>query len=268
MPETFPASFRNTSAAQWRRFPLFFVLTAGVLFAQHGYTPNDVEDGQRLFSGNCVRCHGPDGDQVPGVNLGHGKFSRASSDEDLIKIIRNGIPGTAMPPSNYSEVQAGTIVAYLRSMKDSVAVSASASGDPVRGKAIFEGKGNCINCHRVNGSGSRMGPDLTDVGAIRRAVQLERSIFEPDAEVLPQNRFYRATLKDGSVVTGRLLNQDVFTIQMLDSRERLVTYEKAKLKEFGFVNKSPMPSYKDKLTTPELADVVSYLVSLKGVDAK
>src|SRR6266566_3065948 len=165
-------------------------LTAGTLLAQHGYTPGDIEDGQRLFGAACTICHGVEGDAVPGVDLGHGKFNRASSDEELIKIIQNGIKGTAMPPGNFNDFQAGTIVAYLRSMTSSVALSASVQGDPVRGKAIFEGKGACVSCHRVKGSGARLGPELTDIGNLRRAVQLENSILEPDVEILPQNRFF------------------------------------------------------------------------------
>jgi cytochrome c oxidase cbb3-type subunit 3 len=243
-------------------------LTAGTSLAQHSYTPGDIEDGQRLFGANCALCHGPEGEAVPGVDLGHGKFKRASSDEDLVTIIQKGIQGTAMPPGNFNDFQAGTIVAYLRSMASTVSVSASVPGDAVRGKAIFEGKGNCSNCHRVRGKGSRLGPELTDIGASRRAVQLEQSILEPDAEVLPQNRFIRVVAKDGTAVEGRLLNQDAYSIQVFDSKERMVTFQKSNLKEYAFSAKSPMPSYKGKLSNQELADVVTWLTSLKGIDAK
>jgi putative heme-binding domain-containing protein len=244
------------------------ISAAGTLLAQHEYTPGDVQDGQRLFGASCALCHGPEGDAVPGVDLGHGKFKRASSDDDLVRIIQKGIPGTAMPPNNFTDFQAGTIVAYLRSMAASVAVSASVPGDATRGKTIFEGKGQCMNCHRVKGKGSRLGPELTDIGANRRAVQLEESILDPDAEILPQNRFIRVVAKDGAATTGRLLNQDAYTIQLLDSRERLLTFQKSNLKEYAIVEQSPMPSYKGKLNTQELADVVTYLMSLKGVEAK
>jgi hypothetical protein len=70
--------------------------------------------------------------------------------------------------------------------------------------------------------------------------------------------------KDGQMITGRLLNLDSFTVLMIDSKEQLRSFEKASLRDFGILDTSPMPSYKDKLSTQELADVVSYLVSLKG----
>jgi putative heme-binding domain-containing protein len=138
------------------------------------------------------------------------------------------------------------------------------AGDAARGKAIYEGKGTCATCHRVNGAGSRLGPDLSDIGQLRRAVDLERSLVEPDAEVLGNNRFYHVTTKDGVTTTGRLLNLDTFTIQLLDSKERLRTFVKSDLRDHGFADKSPMPSYKSTLSAQELADVVTYLTSLKG----
>lgn len=242
-----------------------FALTAGVLLAQNAYTPGDVDDGRRLFRANCAICHGPEGDAVPGIAFGHGQFRRASSDDDLKKIILSGIDDTAMPPHNFTDFQAGTVVAYLRFLAHS-ASDAVATGDPVRGQSIFEGKGGCRNCHRVRGTGSRLGPELTDVGSQRRAVELQKSILDPNAEILPQNRFFRLVTKDGATVTGRLLNQDAFTVQLLDTGERLVSFSKSNLREYSFQDKSPMPSYQGKLTPEELADVVSYLVSLKGID--
>jgi len=70
-------------------------------------------------------------------------------------------------------------------------------------------------------------------------------------------------LKDGTAITGRLLNLDNFTLQFFDSKDRLVTLQRSELREFGAL-KSPMPSYRDKLTTSELSDLLAYLVTLKG----
>lgn len=243
------------------------LFTAGtLLFAQHGYTPGDVEEGEQLFIENCAICHGPEGDAVPRVNLASGKFRHGSSDEELGQIIKNGIPGTAMPPGNFHEHQITALIAYLRSMTASVAGSATTLGNAAQGKAILEGKGECLNCHRVDGKGSYLGPDLTDIGVTRRAAQLERSILDPDAEILPQNRFFRVVTRDGTTITGRLLNLDTFSVQLMDSNQRLRSFSKEDLKEFNFVDKSPMPSYQGKLTPAEVADVVAYLVTLKGVN--
>jgi len=245
------------------RFSLF-ALAAGTLLGQRTYTPADILEGQRLFRANCVLCHGPEGDQVPGIDLGHGKFRQSYSQADLIKIVQNGIPGTGMPPNNLQDFQVEVVVAYLRSIATS-GRTASGTGNTSRGKALFEGKGGCLQCHRVGTTGSRVGPDLSDIGALRRTAEIERSLLEPDEEVLPQNRYYRVVTKQGETITGRLLNLDTFTVQMLDSKERLLSFNRSDLREAAFVEKSPMPSYRDKLSSQELADIVTYLATLKGL---
>jgi len=241
-----------------------FVAASGLLRAQHEYPATDIENGGRQYTNNCVYCHGPEGDQIAGVNLFQGKFKRAVSDDDLVQIIRNGVPGTGMPAqTGLNESNARTIVAYLRSAKSGPA-STLTGGNAARGRALFEGKGQCTTCHSVQSSGSRMAPDLSDIGMQRRAVELEKSLVDPDSGVLPQYRFVQVTPRNGPAITGRLLNQDTFTLQLIDSQEKLRTFAIADLRDFSVLKNSRMPSYKDKLSRQELADMVSYLVSLKG----
>jgi putative heme-binding domain-containing protein len=234
------------------------------LLAQgHGYTPQDIENGGLIYQTSCAFCHGPEGDGVPGVDFGSGQFRRGTSDDELVRIIIGGIPGTAMPPSSYSEGQAGTIVAYLRSLAASPR-GTTIPGDTARGRALFEGQGRCLTCHSVAGVGSRVGPPLTTIGAVRRVVELQRSIEDPSAEIRTDNRTVRAVTRQGATVTGRLLNQDTFTLQLLDANERLVLLEKASLREHQVLKESPMPSYRGKLDGQQLADLVAYLSSLRG----
>jgi hypothetical protein len=98
---------------------------------------------------------------------------------------------------------------------------------------------------------------------VRQAPELERALLDPNADIRAGNRFYRAVGKDGTTITGRLLNQDSFSIQLIDTKEQLVSLSKSNLKEHGFITTSPMPSYRGKLSSQEVADVVSYLLSLK-----
>ncbi len=243
--------------------PIVVLLAAGFLAApaaaQHA-TAFDVEDGARTFASVCANCHGPDGNLIPGIDLGRGQFRRPLTDNELAGIIMNGIPSTAMPPSpNLDEEEIERVVAFLRAnaeRKDEPAVA----GNAARGKAIFETKGECMDCHRVDGKGSRIGPDLSRVGRLRRAVEIERSLLDPSAEVQPNNRFYRVVTQGGEEVKGRLLNHDTYTVQLLDLDERLRSFAKANLREQGF-EESPMPSYRRKLSSPEIADLVAYLVS-------
>lgn len=243
------------------------LIAAAPLYAQHEATTGDIDDGRRLYMSNCARCHGPEGGDVPGVELGR-KILRASTDDGIRQIIQKGIPNTAMPPHTLRDFQANFIVSYLRYMQKSASDSNVEGGDIAKGKAIFSGKGACGNCHRVGDTGSRVGPDLTDIGALRRTLEIKTSLLEPDAEVLPQNRMFGVVLKDGTRVGGRLLNQDAWTIQLLDSTQHLRTFQKSDLTYFAFADKSPMPSQKGKLSDAELTDLLAYLVSLKGVEAR
>lgn len=198
----------------------------GIPLSGQSIAVQDVAAGQQLYRGNCFACHGQDGDSIQGVNLRGGQFRRASSDDELSRLIASGIPGTGMPPTNLSEPQRRALVAYVRSMHNNSAVSAL-TGDAERGSALFRGKGGCTSCHRVGNEGSRAGPDLSDVGSSRSAAALERSILDPNETILPQNRYVRAVTRDGAVITGRRLNEDTHTIQLIDQTERLVSLSKS-----------------------------------------
>jgi len=140
----------------------------------------------------------------------------------------------------------------------------SQPGDAARGKVIFEGKGDCLSCHRVKVTGSRSGPELTGIGSHRTSAYLERALLDPDADVAAANRGVRVTLKkDGTVVTGRLLNRDMFTVELVDGQGNTKLFTKSELSNVTIVTKGLMPSYKGKLSSEEVADVVNYLRSLK-----
>ncbi len=246
---------------------LIVMMAGGMLLAQEhaGFGPGqDTEAGQQLFFANCSNCHGVDGATVPGVDLGRNKFKTASTDEDLVRIVLRGVPGTGMPPTNLPREQASNIVAYLRSL---VVPTVYNGGDAKRGHDLFTAKG-CTNCHRVLGNGSRTGPDLTEIGSLRKPKELEQSLLDPDADIKPNNRAFKAVTRDGATITGRVINRDSFTFQVIDSKERLLLLDKAELREFSFSDKSAMPSFKGRLAPPEVADLVTYLMSLKRMDAK
>jgi putative heme-binding domain-containing protein len=238
---------------------------ASSAWAQHE-TAQDLLDGERAYRDRgCANCHGPNGDLIPGINFSAGQFRRPMTDAELSRIIRQGIPNTPMPATNVTEAQAGQIVAYLRSLaagKSAVAIT----GDAGRGKLVYDSKGNCASCHSVGGVGGRRGPDLSNVGQARRAPDLERALLDPKADVQPNHRSYRVVLQDGTTVTGWLLGHDTFNIRLIDGKEQLRSFVKSELKSHGFVE-SPMPSYKNTLTPQEVADIVSYLSSLRTAPA-
>lgn len=225
------------------------------------YAAADIAFGARLYAAQCSTCHGPTGDAVGGVDLRSGTFRNATTDQDLTRVIANGIPGTGMTAFRLYPPELTGIVAYLRNMNafDPAEVYA---GDDARGRAIVESKG-CLRCHRVEGQGARVAPDLSEVGAVRSAGSLQRSLLDPTSQMMPINRPVRAVTRDGRVVNGRRLNEDTYTVQLIDDQERLLSLMKADLREYTILTTSPMPSYKD-LTADELADLLAYLLSLRG----
>lgn len=252
---------------RWLGGACVLLLATGALQAQHSYTASDVEDGARIYQANCSGCHGPEGDLVPGVNFVRGQFLSVKSDEDLQRVILKGVPGTPMPAANFPDFMGFPVMAYVRSMSEP-GQSSLPSGDAARGKVVFEGKGECMNCHRVGTRGSRLGPDLTDIGGLRRSVQLESALIDAARAPSPEYRSVRVVTKAGAEYKGRLLNLDTFTVQLLDSKEQLRSFSKTDLRDYSVITNSGMPSYKGKLSTQELADVVSYMASLKGGDGK
>ena len=131
---------------------------------------------------------------------------------------------------------------------------------------MFEGKGDCGSCHRVAGHGPRFAPDLSNIGAIRSAATLSRSLEDPHGSTLPMNRVVRAVLADGTAINGRRLNEDTYSVQLIDDQERLLSLDKADLREYTIFTTWDLPSYADIFSEEEVADVLAYLRSLKGID--
>lgn len=137
------------------------------------------------------------------------------------------------------------------------------AGDASRGRALMESN-SCFDCHRILDRGSRLGPNLSDIGGRRTPERLRQALVAPDEEVSAENRFVRLVTKQGATITGRLLNQDSFSVQLITPKEELKTYMRAALREYAIVDKGLMPSVQDKLTDQQIADIVAYLASLKA----
>jgi putative heme-binding domain-containing protein len=253
------------------RKPLLFLALLAATFAHAAeehvgtYSEGAIELGARIYYRTCVNCHGANGDTIPQVNLRSNRFRHATSDDDLITLITGGIAGTGMLANALDGPEQHAIVAFIRTMDERLGDSAAA-GDKSRGKIIFEGKGDCLRCHRVNGVGNHTAPDLSDVGLIRTARVLIQKLQDPSSAVMPMNRYVRAVTKDGRVFSGRRLNEDTWSVQLIDSHEDLIGLMKADLKEYAVIKTSPMPSYRGPLSEAEIIDVAGYLLSLKGLN--
>jgi putative heme-binding domain-containing protein len=228
----------------------------------HGeYSPADIAYGAKLYSAQCSTCHGPNGDGVGGVDLRSGKFRNASTDQDLMRVITTGIQGTGMNAFQLNRPELTGIVAFIRNM-GTFDMASVTIGDAARGRAVFERR-DCLKCHRVNAVGSRIAPDLSDIGSLRPASSLQRSLLDPASQMMPINRPVRVVTRDGRTINGRRLNEDTYSVQLIDDQERLHSLAKADLRELTVLTTSTMPSYKGVLADDELADLLAYLLSLQ-----
>ena len=234
----------------------------------------DVDGGRRLFQGMCAECHGAGGAGGEAPSLNRPRLGHAPDDRALASVIANGIPNTAMPRiRRFTESELKQLVAYVRSVgkipRDLVL------GDAKNGAAIYK-RLACSSCHIVAGEGGNLGPDLTDIGFMRGAAYLREAVVAPDSS-LPKgtlsvlSRGYaeylpvRIVTRQGREVRGIRVNEDAFTIQVRDAAGKFYSLRKSDLelldKQTG---KSMMPSFAARMTTPELTDLVAYLVSLRG----
>jgi len=238
--------------------------TAAQAIADHTYTAEAIEAGSRVYTSECALCHGPNGDGVDGIDLRRGIFRGARSDDDLRRVITTGVGGSRMPAfDELRPEELNGVVAYIRAGFDPTGVAVRV-GDAVRGQAIFEGAGRCTNCHRVNGvGGRRFAPDLSDVGAVRTPAALQRTILDPTSALLPINRPVRIVTRDGETIRARRLNEDTHTVQVVDSQERLRSFVKAELAEYEVRTTASMPT--PNLTPEQVADVIGYLLTLRGL---
>ena len=244
---------------------LLFLWAAALLAQQEEVrnprtSPTDVAQGERTFRSHCSPCHGLKGEGGRGPNLAAGIFYHGSTDADLLQNISNGIDGTEMPGMFYSPDRVWQVIAYIRSLN--AAPPEVSAATVAAGEALFQGK-VCSNCHRVNGVGGRMGPDLSAIGKSRSVDHLRQSILDPSADV--RQRYWVVTITDagGKTVDGFLMNEDTYTIQFIDAAGRLNSLDKGALKSLKIDRVSKMPSYKDKLSNDEVNALVAYLSSLR-----
>jgi putative heme-binding domain-containing protein len=233
--------------------------------------PKAITQGAVLFRQECVFCHGVAArGGMRGPDLTTGTWSHGGSDADLAGTISAGVPGTAMPPNKLTTDELWQIVTYLRSLQPVTA----AVGDPKRGEGLFFGTTGCASCHMVSGRGGRLGPELSTVGSARSRAYLVESIREPSRQLTRNGGFgdsvtlkydtVTAVTADGRTIVGVPMNEDTFTVQLMDTTERVHSLDKKTLKSFRHENRSLMPVYDaGRLASADLDDVVAYLQSLR-----
>jgi putative heme-binding domain-containing protein len=194
-------------------------------------------------------------------------LATGTNEERFSRIVRGGL-GTEMPSfraEQTTDAQVGEILAYLQSLTRGAA-SEPVRGNSANGATIFERR--CASCHKVNGKGGSLGPDLSRIGAIRSASALASKIRDPNRNFARGFRPVTVVLADSRRVRGVVKNQDAFSIQIMDVSERLLGFSTDQLREVVFEERSLMPVFAPAaLSESALNDLVSYLATLRGAGA-
>ena len=236
--------------------------------------------GEFQFRSNCAFCHGlgaRGGGRGP--DLTRAQKRHGNGDADLFRTINEGVPGTAMPPNGATQQGVGMteeeiwqVITYIRSQQ--AKAPAQSVGDAAHGKELFNGNASCYSCHMIAGKGGRLGPDLTRTGSARSTTYLTESMRNPSRrlaqgmteamkEFSVEYETVKVTTADGAKLLGVVLNEDRFTLQMMDMREQIHSFEKDKLQAMEKTRESLMPKYDSSmLSDKDVQDLVAYLLAV------
>lgn len=244
--------------------------------------PKAVAAGESQFRANCAFCHGlgaRGGGRGPDLTRAQKKHGK--TDGDLFRTINDGIPGTAMPQNGTTSQGVGMtaeeiwqVITYIRSVEKKS--GPALNGNAAHGDKLFHGSAGCYTCHMINGKGGRLGPELTNVATARSTDSLVESIREPSRHLatglientkeFPQEyETVSVVTADGQTFKGVTLNEDNFSVQMMDTQQQIHLFEKDKVKSFTKTRESLMPGYDEKtLSDQDVRDVLAYLLEVSA----
>jgi cytochrome c oxidase cbb3-type subunit 3 len=236
--------------------------------------------GESQFRANCAFCHGlgaRGGGRGP--DLTRAQKRHGNADADLFRTINEGVPGTAMPQNGATQQGVGMteeeiwqVISYIRSVQ--AKAPAQIPGNAAHGKELFYGSAACSTCHMIQGKGGRLGPDLTTTGSARSTDYLVESVRNPSRrlaqgiseamkEFSQEYETVTVVTAEGTRFFGVVLNEDNFTLQMMDTREQLHSFEKDKLRSLQKSRESLMPAYDQRmLSDKDLQDLIAYLLGV------
>jgi cytochrome c oxidase cbb3-type subunit III len=222
-----------------------------------------ISNGAAMFRNRCAGCHGPDAHGYLGPDL-TGFWEAGGTDARMFDIVRRGVPGTEMiaaDPQRVLDKDIWQVLAYLRTL--GAAPAPPATGDAANGERLF--RANCSGCHMVNGRGGQLGPDLSRIGSARPRAGLVGKLRGSNAFIRPGYESVTLVTRQGETIRGIRKNEDEFSIQIMDTRERIQGYLKSTLAELTLDKQSLMPVYgSDRLNDRDVDDVVRYLTSLRA----
>ena len=224
--------------------------------------PGDIHQGRALIRALCSRCHGMDGKGGKGPDLTDGVFRHGETNEEIIRNIRDGIPGTGMPGiGDVLDEWNWQILSYLRAEASKrTRDQQKLRGDSVRGYELFK-KHKCASCHWGGSSVGRRGPNLARLHAT--ADYVRKSLLDPDSQIDGSYQPLTLLMNDGSVLQGMRLHENTYYVLLIDEHEVLKTIPKSRIDELRKPHKSLMPGFAKELNARDVEDLTAYIFSLQ-----
>lgn len=229
-------------------------------------TPDAIQEGMAAFRANCAYCHGMTARGARGPDL-TGVFAAGATEEGLFRLVRRGIPGTEMPPAGVflQEPDTWKVLMYLRTVSVPPPTEPP-RGDAVNGERIFRAR--CGSCHQVDGRGGVLGPDLSRAGVARTREALARQIRGLVEDIRPGYEPVTVRTEEGRAIRGTRKNEDLFSIQIMDSSERLQGFVKSSVQTVTHEKRTLMPVYTvEQLNERDMDDLLRYLGTLRGTSS-
>jgi putative heme-binding domain-containing protein len=138
------------------------------------------------------------------------------------------------------------------------------AGDVERGKTLFNTTGTCAKCHKVNGEGKDVGPDLSEIGSKLSKEAMYVSILDPNAGVSFNYETYVASTLDGTTLSGILVSQTDDVVELKTAEAVIHNLKRDDIEALKKLPTSLMPADLQKqLKADDLVDIVEYLATLK-----
>jgi len=267
-----------------RQLTRFAAIVSFAVLALHAASPQDVPKsavkrpppspasprGQQTFDSTCASCHGLDGrggERAPDIAT-RPEITRLS-DQDLLKVLRSGIPEKGMPSfAALGSAKLSALLSYVRSLQGK-GTAIPVVGDTEKGKELYWGKAGCSECHMVNGAGGFLGPDLSKYGENHSVTEIHAAIVKPEKIGGTRGHVAEVTAKDGKMYSGLVRNEDNFSLQLLSLDGTFHLFSKSDLAAIHFRQEPLMPAdYGSRLSAPDLDALAAYLASLARTKQK
>jgi PQQ-dependent dehydrogenase (methanol/ethanol family) len=218
---------------------------------------------EKVFASNCAVCHGADarGGEYGPVLVGNPDL-RGKPKPWFRSLIQNGVASRGMPAFNLPADDLNAVVTLIHSL-NVPASEDNVPGDRDAGKHYFFREDKCASCHMARGKGAAIGPDLSSIARNMTVAQIQESLLQPSAHIVPGYEVVTVHMRDGQTLRGFARSQSNFEIAVQDMTGQFHFLSNEAISGITEEKQSAMPTV--NAAPADLQNLIAYLSSLDGV---